>query len=211
MKTCSTCKISKEESMFYRDARKKDGLYSFCKDCHNVRVAKWQKEHPEQTIKTTREWQKKHPERVRAAVRKYEKRNPEKAKEWHFRYRRAHPEGAARRRDKARSTAQGALHHRMGVSMRHALKRNKSGYHWESLVGYTVIDLKEHLETLFQPGMTWENREEWHIDHKIPQVRFDYSKPEDKDFKRCWALDNLQPLWAIDNLRKSIYAMAVGG
>lgn len=67
---------------------------------------------------------------------------------------------------------------------------------------YTISELKEHLEKLFQPGMTWKNYGKWHIDHKIPDVSFDYKSTKDESFKKSWALENLQPLWAIDNLKK---------
>ncbi|GAG78004.1 unnamed protein product, partial [marine sediment metagenome] len=44
---------------------------------------------------------------------------------------------------------------------------------------------------------------EIHIDHKIPVSVFNFSKAEHMDFKKCWALKNLQPLWAIDNQTKN--------
>ena len=58
------------------------------------------------------------------------------------------------------------------------------------------------IESQFTEGMTWENHGEWHIDHIVPLSAFNYSKPEHEDFRRCWALSNLQPLWAKDNQAK---------
>lgn len=85
-----------------------------------------------------------------------------------------------------------------------SLKGNKNGRHWESLAGYTLSALKKHLEKLFTEGMTWENysRNGWTIDHKIPISAFNFTKPEHRDFKRCWALKNLQPMWAKENSSK---------
>ena len=77
--------------------------------------------------------------------------------------------------------------------------RTGKGGKWERFVGYTIGDLKQHLEKQFQPGMTWDNYGKWHIDHIRPIALFHFSTPEDKDFKRCWALSNLQALWATDN------------
>lgn len=94
------------------------------------------------------------------------------------------------------------LNERMGAMMRIALKDKKNGRHWESLVGYSLQDLMKHLEKLFAPGMTWDNIREWHIDHIIPMSAFNFELPEHNDFKKCWALKNLQPLWAKDNLSK---------
>ena len=70
-------------------------------------------------------------------------------------------------------------------------------------LGYTIDELKIHLEKLFVDGMSWENYGEWHIDHIKPVKIFEYKTTKDKGFKECWALENLQPLWAEDNLRKS--------
>jgi hypothetical protein len=80
---------------------------------------------------------------------------------------------------------------------------SKAGRHWEGLVGYTVDDVKTHLERRFSPGMTWENQGScWHIDHKIPVAAFNFETPDDIDFKRCWSLKNLRPLWATENMSK---------
>jgi len=50
--------------------------------------------------------------------------------------------------------------------------------------------------------VTWDNYGEWHIDHIIPKSIFNYTDVIHIDFKRCWALDNLRPLWAMENLKK---------
>jgi hypothetical protein len=71
------------------------------------------------------------------------------------------------------------------------------------VLGYTMDDLKKHLEKQFEPWMSWENHGEWHIDHKIPVSAFNYETVDDIDFKKCWALKNLRPLKAFDNLSKS--------
>lgn len=95
------------------------------------------------------------------------------------------------------------LHARVHQLVYRALKKNKAGYRWEHLVGYTVDELKRHIESLFWPGMSWENMGEWHIDHCVPRSAFRFTKPTDPQFIECWSLSNLQPLWKLDNLRKS--------
>ena len=77
------------------------------------------------------------------------------------------------------------------------------------MLDYSVDDLKLHLESLFQPGMSWDNYGEWHIDHIVPDSWFEYNSYQDSSFKECWALANLQPLWAKDNLKKSNKYMEV--
>ena len=70
------------------------------------------------------------------------------------------------------------------------------------LLGYTLEELMSHLEALFTEGMTWDNYGEWHVDHKIPMNSFNFETTDDPEFKECWCLDNLQPLWGPDNLSK---------
>ena len=94
------------------------------------------------------------------------------------------------------------LSERMRRAIGNSLKGNKNGWHWETLVGYTVADLKEHLESQFHLGMSWANYGDWHIDHVIQISAFNFTRPEDLDFKRCWALQNLRPLWAFENQSK---------
>jgi hypothetical protein len=67
------------------------------------------------------------------------------------------------------------------------------------MLGYSPDDLKNHIQLLFSDGMSWNNWGEWHIDHKIPVSKFDKNTP----MSVVNNLDNLQPLWSIDNLSKS--------
>jgi hypothetical protein len=60
-----------------------------------------------------------------------------------------------------------------------------------------------HLERQFLSGMTWANRGQWHIDHIQPRSSFKFVGPDDPEFKACWALSNLRPLWKADNLKKN--------
>lgn len=73
-------------------------------------------------------------------------------------------------------------------------KRNRSyqilGCSWEFLKGY--------LEAKFQPGMTWENRGQWEVDHIVPIS----SAVTEDDVIRLNHYTNLQPLWASDNRSK---------
>lgn len=81
-----------------------------------------------------------------------------------------------------------------------AALKGRSGGHLFSRLGYTLADLVAHLERLFRDGMTWDNYGKWHVDHVRPCAAFDLTDSD--QFHSCWALDNLQPLWASDNVRK---------
>jgi hypothetical protein len=69
-----------------------------------------------------------------------------------------------------------------------------------NLLGYTVKDLKEHLEKQFTSKMTWDNYGSyWHIDHKIP-ISWACTKEE---IIQLYQLKNLQPLEARANIQKN--------
>lgn len=171
------------------------------------RKRKWRKENPEKVREIRRLYFKRHPEKAREKNRRWKKANLKKVREYHKLWTKNNIEKVRNSRNKRKlkvySTPKGHLSQRMSSSIGKALKGNKSGRHWETLVNYTVEDLKKHLERLFLPGMTWENYGPvWHIDHKIPVKAHNFEKPEDRDFGRCWALKNLQPLWAMENCLK---------
>ena len=72
----------------------------------------------------------------------------------------------------------------------------------KELTGVAFEELRLHLERQFQPGMTWDNwtTDGWHIDHIIPCASFDLTDPEQQ--KACFHYTNLQPLWALENIKK---------
>ena len=79
--------------------------------------------------------------------------------------------------------------------------RNKTSNVWEYL-SFTPDELMSQFESQFTDGMSWDNMAEWHIDHIRPISSFDFDSTDHPDFKKCWALNNLQPLWAKDNMSK---------
>lgn len=79
------------------------------------------------------------------------------------------------------------------------VKKNK---HYFDILKYTPEDLIKHLEQQFTDGMTWENYGKWHVDHKTPITSFNIKEMGDDEFMRCWSLNNLQPLWGEENIRK---------
>lgn len=82
---------------------------------------------------------------------------------------------------------------------------------------YTIQELKIHLEKQFESWMTWDNQCKydpqtwkdddqstwtWQLDHIIPQANLTYTDMNDDNFKKCWALENLRPLSAKQNIIK---------
>ena len=87
--------------------------------------------------------------------------------------------------------------------MRKSLNGIKESKSWETLVNYSLEDLKLHLEKQFTNGMSWDNYGEWHIDHILPISSFNIQDYNDEYFQKCWSLENLQPMWAVENIKKS--------
>lgn len=80
------------------------------------------------------------------------------------------------------------------------VEKNK---HYFDILQYTPEELITHLELQFKDDMSWDNYGIWHVDHKSPITSFDIQEMGDKEFMSCWDLDNLQPMWGIENIRKS--------
>ncbi len=142
------------------------------------------------------------PERVRELDRAW------KAKNWDaiLENRRTPEERAkssARLRRRYATEPDFAINRRMSAGILSSLASGKGGCSWEDLVDYSISDLLSHLERQFLPGMSWANRSEWHIDHIQPLASFSFESADDPEFRAAWALTNLRPLWAVDNLKKS--------
>lgn len=68
---------------------------------------------------------------------------------------------------------------------------------YDSQLGCTPRQLRKYLEGLFKPGMSWDNRSEWQIDHRRPLASFDLYDKEQR--RMCMHYTNIQPLWANEN------------
>lgn len=187
----------------------------------------WKKRNPKKVKEAARRYAETHPEVLREKAKRYRKRHPERIAKRDRQLKEQKPElinqrkraWEAKNKERVNECRRQRLEERMqdkefaaryrldlgmAVAIWDSLNGKKNGRSWEELVGYTLNDLMKHLEGKFLPGMTWENRAKkgWHIDHIKPKSSFNYTLSEDPEFKECWALENLQPLWWIDNIRK---------
>jgi hypothetical protein len=91
---------------------------------------------------------------------------------------------------------------RLGNSLKKIHAYSKISSIVKDNLGCSIQELKKHLESKFQPGMTWNNYgiKGWHIDHIVPISSFNLSDPE--QLRKACHYTNLQPLWAKDNLKK---------
>ena len=175
MKTCVKCGggFPATVEYFYREKTTKDGLKSWCKKCHVAYNHNRREQNREMYREYNRKWRGNNIEKVREALNCYRAKNP-----WV------------------------RISNSVSGHIRKSLADGKGGRRWELLVGYTLDDLMSHLELQFKPGMLWDNFGEWHIDHIRPVSDFHFESCEDLEFKQCWSLWNLQPMWGKDNLSK---------
>jgi len=143
------------------------------------------------------------PNRKEQNQKRYEKfiqNNPNKLSEYNKKYRvRYNKWRNSRYKNDVNFKLQKALRDRFY----HAIASNVKSQHTMELLGCSTEQLKVHIESQFKDGMSWDNWsiKGWHIDHIRPCSSFDLSDPAQQ--KECFHYSNLQPLWAIENLKKS--------
>ena len=225
----SYCKKNKgkrnKASREYHDKHKEE-LNAYCRVYnvkHKERLKVYNKiyndAHKEEQKARRKVYNDAHREEQKVYSKLYRKKNKEKCKlydklyaETHRKERRAAADARSKetniqRRHRRKTDAGYKLNENISRAIYRSLKRNngnKNGRHWETLVGFTVKQLKKHLEKLFAVGMTWDNYGKlgWEIDHRIPISVHNFMNPEHRDFRRCWSLSNLQPLWGKKNREK---------
>lgn len=179
-KRCSKCNeyFPRTVEFFARHPISKDGLKPRCKRCHaDDAIQHYRKRPDKETVKRhAKEWAAKH---------------PEKHKESHRRSRKKSLKNPVRRIAMRFANL-------MGMCLKQRGYKARKGW----AVPYTPEQLVEHLSKQFKPGMSWSNYGQWQIDHIRPRVIFDYKSPNDASFLECWRLENIQPLWAEENLKK---------
>lgn len=176
---------------------------------------KWEKENPKWRKEYSKKWAKENPAKIKEytkrakpirkkILKKWQKENPEKIKIYNNRWRKKNlAKVNIYLLNRRKTDIQYRLNSIISTAIRASLRGKKAGRKWELLAGYTLKDLIQHLEKLFDSKMNWDNYGNyWHIDHIKPKSLFHFNLAEDKEFKECWALENLQPLEKIANLKK---------
>lgn len=190
MKNCSRCFLSKEYCEFSKKTASKDGYKSHCKNCEKLdRMKNFQRDK-----ELKQRWISLNKERDRSNKQKYNIANKEKIAIYLAAYRRNYEF------NRLNNDIQHKLRNRLRSRLHSSFVKTGSTV---GFLGCSLEDLKIHLESKFQLGMTWENwsRFGWHIDHIKPLSSFDLTN-EDQLRIACH-YTNLQPLWAKDNLKKS--------
>jgi len=214
-KVCSKCGTEKPIEDFYKLLANSTRLMAECKDCIKQRVRDRRNTEEGKAKRKAYNIAYQQSGKFAAARKKYQQtlkykngyteyNKTESSKQSALKYRLSEKgQELERKKYLRRCQKQGEkLNRAVRAGVNSSLKGTKNGKKWQELVGYSLQDLVTHLEKQFAEGMTWENYGEWHVDHKIPLAAFSFVTPEDPNFRICWGLANLQPMWATDNMRK---------
>lgn len=230
-KKCSKCDEVKPLTEF--KIRADNGLHrGQCYECRalqrkqnyikNIDKRKqWLKDNKEKIAKYAKDYQDKNKEKIAKNIKQDRKDNPEKyakyyktwydnnkqkasakSKKWYEEHKehvikQTIEYNKKRREENIEIRIRDSLRARIRLSL-HGKSKNTI-----KLLGCSIEELKQHLQSQFTSGMSWDNYglHGWHIDHIKPCSKFDLLKPSEQ--RKCFGFSNLQPLWAIDNIRKS--------
>ena len=180
---CKTCKNELPESEFYWN-KTKSKYENSCKSC--MRQKRKQR-------------YKKDPAKELSRNKKYTDKNKDKVNEYKKQWARDNKD---QRTVYAKNKYQNDPIYRLKSCLRSRLTQAVSKKYGSTmeLVGCSIDNLIQHLESQFMEGMTWDNYGEWHVDHIRPCASFDLSCV--KQQRECFHYTNLQPLWRKDNQDK---------
>jgi hypothetical protein len=215
MKKCGRCGEVKELSEFGKSKQTSDGLRCYCKTCKRIESAAWREnnlgygrkyrqENRDELIEFGRKYYRENKEELYKKKRIYLDSNPEvkaadasRKKAW---YEANKQRVIDRKRERRQSNVQLRMAENLRVRLYNAIKHNSKVGSAVSDLGCTMEEFKAYIENKFVEGMTWENYGQWHLDHIIPISSFDLTDYE--QVKKACHYTNLQPLWALDNLKK---------
>ena len=157
-----------------------------------------------------KKWREKNKEKLNEYVKTWYEQNKEHRKEYLKEYREKNADDIRKtKRDYERNRKANDPLYKLISNFRTAiyqvLKENRvdKNQSYFDVLQYTPEQLIVHLEKQFTEGITWENYGEWHVDHKQPISSFNIQEMGDSEFMKCWSLENLQPMWGEENIRKS--------
>jgi hypothetical protein len=209
MKMCIKCGLKKHILFFNKNKFSKDGLKNYCKNCESIYNKIYRNEHKDILITKDKEKYNKNRSDILINKQEYYIKNKKTIIDKN------------NNRTKIRRKVDISFKLRNSVSssintLLHNNKSTKNGNSCFKYLDYNINDLKYNLEQQFDQWMTWYNYGKydsetwddndpstwkWNLDHIIPQSCLPYISMEDENFKKCWALENLRPLSAKQNIK----------
>ena len=198
-KICLKCKLSKDICDFNKDKNRIDGLQPMCKVCNKEYKLDYYFKNKNKILDKSKIYYEHNKEHIMLRVKYWGENNEDKVKEYKKNYIENNRDTINKRmseRKKNEPILKLKMLYRSKINKILGSKKEKTF----ELIGCSPSQLKEHLEKQFWVGMTWENHGlfGWHIDHIIPIS----SAKNNEELKKLCHYTNLQPLWALDNIRK---------
>jgi hypothetical protein len=182
-KQCSSCNEIKSIDQFGTRVEAIDGFQIYCKECKYNYDIQYRKDNADHLLVQSALYYQQNKEVIKenVKVRKYIRKNTD-----------------------VKFRLKLIISSRVNKLMTH-IRTGKASKGILKFLDYSMDDLVNHLESKFDNTMTWDNYgpKGWHIDHIKPVSLFDITSLTCDEFKECWKLENLQPLWWYDNLKKS--------
>lgn len=192
----------------------------------NERTRRWKLENKAKVRAARKRHVKKYPEKIKEEAKRYREEHPGYKKEWYNQHKvetkewwnnRSKEQKQAKaeynkvwKKDRYKNNNNYKIRCIISSAVRRSLKGMKKGDSIKNILGYSIEELKEHLEHQFEDWMNWDNlgltatkeKETWQIDHIIPVNTFNIKEIGDEEFRKCWALSNLRPLDSYLNNRR---------
>ncbi len=218
-KKCTKCSIVKCLSEFYKDKRSKHEYLSKCKQCCKEyvdqnkqkiqkRAKKWYDNNREKALKTRKNYRNKNREKIAKNKKIWYIKNKKKIIKQKKEYYTKNKKIIKKRtkeytKNKLKTDINFKILYNLRRRINHVLKNHNKSLTSMILIGCEIDYLMYHIQKQFTKSMNWDNYglNGWEIDHKLPCAKFDLSKKSEQ--LKCFNYTNLQPLWAIDNKRKS--------
>jgi hypothetical protein len=173
-----------------------------CKNCRSLcKKQCYQKNKPKYLDRINKYYQDNKEEKLNYA-KQYRNKNKNKCSEYFsINAEKIYKQRAKREKQKRNTDIGFRIQSNLRKRLYRAITTNKKYQSTLEYLGCSIEELKIHLEKQFKKGMTWNNYGKWHIDHIKPCASFDLSLETEQ--KICFHYTNLQPLWAIENIKKS--------
>ena len=207
--TCKECLKQYNQENKERKTEYNKQYWQDTKEEQKVKQKKWREENPDRVKENMKKWLEENAEYKKEMDKKYRQEHIEQYRENHRIWTKKRYHELKTLQENAEKFAEHKIKYNTSRRIREILGQQKSERCMD-YVGCSLEDFRIHLECQFKEGMEWDNYGEtkekskknvWHIDHIIPCVTFDFSKPEEQ--RKCFHYTNLQPLWWKDNISKN--------
>ena len=194
-----------------------DDPFEKAKLIKNEKTRRWKAANKEKVLAARKRYREKYPEKIKAENARFRENNPDYKKKYYQTHKQEAHEWWNNRTEEQKIAKQkfnrkwknerytNNIGYKLRCIISTAVRRSLIDEKDDSIrniLGYSIQELKEHLEKQFEDWMTWDNlgltakepKLTWQIDHIKPVNTFNITDVYCEDFKKCWALENLRPL-----------------